>query len=563
MISAVGIRFDKGALLAPLVFLGGCLTAAGSLVASPSLWFAALTAVTVAIACDSERRATAVTPLAVASWLYAGWAIVNDLLNVAYTPAGILQPAFLVVGFTLGRTAGEAIRHRISRVLLSGTAIFAIWALWQSAIGEGRGHAYFETPNTLATLLNLTLAPALFMIAHGRGRGWISVFAIVASAGLVATLSRGGFISLAAGLLGTTLFFGVRPQRVGLAYLCAVLVCGTLIGASALSAPRWLAADGSSTPVQLSDVAATFGKSATSRVELYRLALSNLGDAPWLGTGYLAFQSLLESHRAEVPSYDAENITYFVHDDYLQTLMELGIPGALFLVALVLLPFWETKRARATGEERLHLFAALAGLATMAIHAFGDFPFYVPICLLVFGLLLGEVDSRVAPEAAKPIIWRRPATRLSAFALALLLAFLYVRPPLAELAAWYGDYSWREGKSERAAYGLELARRLQPRDWRYDWYAGQFWYAQALAGNVRAANLADGAFAAAVTRNPHEPRPLLARLATQMRFAASLEHPQPPAVLRSWADEALALAPLNPGVRRDYAAALEQLPPVR
>jgi hypothetical protein len=56
---------------------------------------------------------------------------------------------------------------------------------------------------------------------------------------------------------------------------------------------------------------------------------------------------------------------------------------------------------------------------------------------------------------------------------------------------------------------------------------------------------------------------LLARLATQIRFAALLDKPQPAATLRQWANRALALAPLNPAVRRDYTAALDQVSHLR
>ena len=553
----------KGALSAPFVFSALALAAIGSVIASPSLWFAALLFVGLGIACRPGAMVLRPSTIALAVVGYAVWLISNVLVNDAYTPAGLFHPMFVVSGFLLGRTVDRCARERTTTLLAGGAVFLALWALWQAASGEGRGHAHFETPNTLATLLNLALAPALFMIAYGGRRGWLTVVAIAITAGLVATLSRGGFIALGAGVLGTMLLYGGRPQRSGVAQLCAVLLCGSLIGALALSAPRGLTASPSPSAARLGDLGTTLGPSAASRVELYRLALSNLDEKPWLGTGYLGFKSLLDAHRAEVPSYDAENITYFVHDDYLQTLMELGVPGALLVVALVLLPFWEAKRASATGEERVALFAVVAGLATMAIHAFGDYPFYVPICLFVFGLLLGEVDSRVTPVGAKPIVWRGPAARLSAFAVSLLLAVLYGGPPLAELAAWYGDHNWREGKSERAAYGLELARRLQPRDWRYHWYAGQFWSDLAGNGNRRAARFADRAFAAAIAADPRQPQPLLARLATQVRFAALLAEPQPRATLRQWADRALALAPLNPSVRRDYASALQQLSALR
>lgn len=528
--------------------------------ASPSLWFVTFVAVGLAIACRPDRADILPSPLAMALAGYVAWALANGLLNSPYTAAGIFHPLFLVAGFLLTRSGGTRSRANIFAVLTVAAVVLAAWALWQVATGQGRAHAHFETPNTLAALFNLLLAPALFFMAYRRPDRWLALSSILLAAGLVTTLSRGAMISLAAGIAAALVLFRVRPQRAQALRVCAVLACGTLIGVVALSMPRWLH-EQSQAPAQVTDIATTFGGSATSRAELYRLALSHVVEHPLLGAGYLQFHSLVEAHRAELPSYGTENITYFVHNDYLQTLMELGVPGALGLLAIVVLPFWLAKKSGLPKDDRLPLFAALSGMAAMAIHGLGDFPFYVPACLFVFGALLGEVDVRLthARFAFSSNQW----LRLARVPVLAVLAIVLALPPLAELAAAYGDRRWQSGKAESAAFGLELARRLQPRDWRYHWYAGQFWYAQALAGNRRAADLADEAFAAAVARNRHEPRPLLARLATQMRFAASLGQPQPPAVLRSWADEALALAPLNPGVRRDYVAAVELLERIR
>ena len=551
----------KGALSAPFVFVALVLIGAGSVIASPSVWFAALGAAGLAIAARPDRAALAPSPLAVLLAAYATWALVNDFLGSPYTAAGVFHPLFLVAGFLLMRTGGDRSREQIFAVLSAGALVLAVWALWQALTGQGRAHAYFETPNTLATLLNLVLAPALFFIANGKAPRWLTGASILLVAGLVTTLSRGGLISLAAAVTGTLFLFGVRPQLSAARRVGAVAACGALIAACALSLPRWTGAP-SSTEVQLSDIATTLDGSAGSRVELYRLALSHLVQHPWLGAGYLEFHALVEAHRAELPSYGTENITYFVHNDYLQTLMELGLPGVLGLLAIVGLPFWLAAGSETARDDRMPLFAALSGIAAMAIHALGDFPFYVPACLFVFGVLLGEVDARLSRHAAHALPFSsllRPARAALLAVLGLTLAL----PPLAELAAAYGDRRWQSGNTESAAFGFELARRLQPRDWRYHWYAGQFWYAQASAGNPRAATLADRAFAAAVAANPHEPRPLLARLATQIRFTASLKQRQPAATLRRWADQALALAPLNPAVRSGYAAAVEKLSAAR
>lgn len=530
------------------------------MVASPSLWLGALALAVAAIVCDAHRRATSVTPIALAVWGYAAWAIANSFFSPVYTAAGLFQPLFLVAGFAVARSASVRERENVFAVFAAGAAALAVWGLWQSATGGGRAHAHFETPNTLATVLNLALAPLLFRMAHGDAGRHVVAAAIVMSAGLVATLSRGGFIALSGGLAAAMLVWAVRPQLAAVWRAVAALLAGAVIGGLALTLPQWLSGQPLPADAQPGSVATTLVNSVGSRGELYRLALSSVGEHPWLGSGYLGFQALFEAHRAEVPSYATQNITYFVHDDYLQTLVELGVPGLATLIAMVVLPFWWARRATGTGRDGASRYAPLAGVATMAIHALGDFPFYVPICLLMFGVLLGLVDGGLSSgTAAAGVRPRRLPARLAAIALGAIAAVVLVAPVLAEAAAAYGDRSWRANRAQSAAYGFELARRLAPRDWRYHWYAGQFWYAQAQAGNAAAAPLADQAFAAAVAANAREPRALLGRIATQMRFGRLLEHPQPAATLRAWADRALALAPLNPAVRRDHAAALARL----
>jgi hypothetical protein len=200
----------------------------------------------------------------------------------------------------------------------------------------------------------------------------------------------------------------------------------------------------------------------------------------------------------------------------------------------------------------------------MAIHALVDFPFYVPVCLLAFGGLLGVADRLLTTESQLKPRWSTQGARFAAIGMSALLIVLLIPPALAEAAAGYGNRKWRLGEAQSAAFGFELARRLQPRDWRYHWYAGQFWAAQAAAsGNPAAPRLADKALAAGFDANPREPRNLLARTAIHLRFAALLDHPADPSTLRGWADRARALAPLNPGVQREYDALLKQIREIR
>jgi hypothetical protein len=284
------------------------------------------------------------------------------------------------------------------------------------------------------------------------------------------------------------------------------------------------------------------------------------------GTGYLTFRYALERHRAELPSYGDENVTYFVHDDYLQLLQETGPLGLLALCSLALLPYGFARLAlvRLGPEQKIHAVAAVAGLATMSVHALVDYPFYVPACLLLFGALLGALD-RLLAEAGVGCLPALPALpRAARIALLLVAAFGLAQPVAAEGAAYWGRRQLGAGRTLAAAYWLQVASRLQPSDWRYHWYLGQFWQGQAFAGGgADAMRFALREFDAGLDANPLEVRDLLGRISTYRTLGTQLARPASAAELDAWSREALAMAPLMPQARRERARVLEQIGKVR
>jgi hypothetical protein len=130
-------------------------------------------------------------------------------------------------------------------------------------------------------------------------------------------------------------------------------------------------------------------------------------------------------------------------------------------------------------------------------------------------------------------------------------------PVAAEAAAAYAHHQWRSGQGESTAYWFEVARRLDPRDWRYHWYAGQFWFTQAAQfRKPEAARLADQAFLDGYTENPREVRNLLGRIATHRQLRELLAGPADKTTIVSWADRALEIAPQDSGVRAERALVL-------
>src|SRR5689334_5491213 len=308
---SVAMNAFKGALAAPLFFLGLVLTAAGSVTASPMLWLGALGAFAGASLLWRSEIELGMTPLPWAVCGFAAWIVANDFLNSPYTAAGIFHPALLAAGFLFVRTLDAKARGAVLRSALAGMAWLALWALLQAAWGQGRAHALFETPNTLATVLNLALAPLLFRIAYGDERRSLFGLAILLMAALATTLSRGGAIALAAGLLATSLLYFRRPSTAGVVRVCGVACSGVIVAGLAVYLPRWTAHTAAPSEGAAEMIASTLGPTVSSRAELYRLALGAAGEHPWLGTGYLGFKAFFDAGQLQVPSYAAGHFTYF------------------------------------------------------------------------------------------------------------------------------------------------------------------------------------------------------------------------------------------------------------
>ena len=547
----------KGSCSAPLFFVALALAVLGSRYGHASLW--ATSAAAMGLAGRTAVSGSAISPFSIAVWGYAAWAALHTLfISPAYTPAGLYHPLLLVLGFGFARRSSAAsVRHAAMAACALG-AILAGWGLVQvGPLGFGRARAIFETPATYAAVLNLLLVPALAAVAAGRRDAWLLGLAGLLAGAVFAGDSRGGYLAFAGGM-GALLILGRRGQlwgARGLAGALGVVAAGCVLALAWRSLP-WPSFEGAMADAPLS--AESRAASALSRLELLDLSWSAWRERPVAGTGYLTFRYALERDRVRVPSYGESNQTAFAHNDYLQTLQELGPIGLAGLLALVLTPAWLAYRRipRLPVERRAPAAAAAAGLATMACHALVDFPFYIPACLLLYGALCGVLERQlaVAPLTLAAPLSASPLLRAARTAAALIAGLVLLRPVAAETAAEWGMKKFAAGDGPAAARWLAAAQRIDPGDWRFHWYAGQFWEAQtAAAGKREAARLAAQAYAAGFAANPLEVANLLGMISVHRRYAGLLDAPAGAAALREWVGQAEALAPFNGAVRRERA----------
>jgi O-antigen ligase len=501
-------------------------------------------------------HATAPSRIAIAVYAFAAWVGLHTLfMSPAYSPAGLYHPLLLLLGFVAFRRFDESTERRVALAALAGGAIIALWGLVQAGpMGIGRARAFFETPSTYAAILNLLLVPLLALVLGGGRRLPLLATGALLAAAVFASTSRGGLVALAAGA-GVAIALAQRGgllRRRGVYAAVGVLAAGWILAAGL----RWV-------PVEEGEreappPAESRAGSSLMRLELYELSWLAWRERPLAGTGYLTFRYVFDRGHDRTPSFDVASETWFAHDDYLQTLQELGPLGLAGLLALTALPLLLAHRrvAAVPEDRRPGLVAAAAGLATMSCHALVDFPFYIPACLLLYGALLGMLDRRLGQPAAfgAQLITRSPWLRAARAGVVTLLALVLLRPLVAEAAAEWGLRRAVGGHPQSAAFWLESARRLEPADWRYHWYAGQFWDGMAAAAGSRdAARSANAAFAAGVEANPLDVSNLLGMIALHRRLGHLLERPADRATLGAWLSRAEMLAPWNSVVKRERA----------
>lgn len=553
----VGFSADKkGSYAAPLFFLSLAFACAGSRLGNVTPWALAAAAL-LGAGWTGVRASHATSWLSLAGFAFPLLVVLNTLfLSPAYTPAGLYHPLLIALAFAAFRRFDDLTERRAAIAALVLGATLAAWGLAQvGPLGEARAHAVFETPATFVAATNLLLVPVLALLLTGqRGASKLAVGVLLAAA-LFAAGSRGGLLGLAAGLAAAAAL-ALRAgllQRRSLLPVLGVLAAGWILAAGLRALP-W--GDLVESKVEAPPTAEARAASSRSRLELYDLSWNAWLERPLTGTGYLTFRYVLEQGRAKVPSYSESLETWFVHNDYLQALQELGPLGLVALLALVGLPAWLGYR-RIPGlpaERRAAALAAVSAMVAMAFHALVDFPFYIPVCLVLYGALLGSLDHRLGEAHASAAAPLKEATwfRAARTGLVVLAGIILLRPVVAEAAAEWGLSRSAAGHSQSAAFWLGAARRIEPADWRYHWYAGQFWDGQAVtSGRREAARFAAQAYAAGFEANRLEVRNLLGKISVHRRHGKLLEVPADALTRATWVAQAEALAPFNEAVRRE------------
>jgi O-antigen ligase len=119
---------------------------------------------------------------------------------------------------------------------------------------------------------------------------------------------------------------------------------------------------------------------------IYRITLNAISDYPMLGIGLGSFASIF-------PIYVPEALSYYydtAHNDYLQNMLELGIPATMaLLVALIWLVALCFRGLRIRRRDALYPALGLAASVLVGLHSMVDFSLQIPAVTITYVFLLG------------------------------------------------------------------------------------------------------------------------------------------------------------------------------
>lgn len=392
----------------------------------------------VVLAAHPVTRADLLAPPVLAGAALAAWAVVDGAIHDG--GAG-LRYALLVAGvlgmaYTCRCLPAQARPVVLGGLVTVGCAVAATgwlgvllrrdgWA-WQ-AQRLWRAAATLTYPNAAAAVLAMLALASLAQLAYQPGSMRYALAATGLLTGLGATLSRAGVLGFGVG--AAVLAIAVRPRRLlsaawGPAIGAVVAVAGLLpsmlaglpvrpvvavaalltgLGVGTLLPPavrsgsaRWPLALAGLTALTAA-VAVAFGRlpAALHAVTSARVTLDSPDRSAALRAAWRIFTGHpLTGGGPGLPQLSAGastggiGIFRYVHNEYLQVLAELGLPGLLLLLALLVAVGRALYQARSAAQPA-YWAAAVAACAALAVHAGLDFLWHLPAIPLLAAALVG------------------------------------------------------------------------------------------------------------------------------------------------------------------------------
>lgn len=326
-----------------------------------------------------------------APWLPISWAP-HKTLQSAYA---LLPPLAMLLTLLVLRAHSE--RSIATMIIVAALLSVALGALQIASLGP-RASVYiygysnpgavgfFANRNHMATLLlaAVPFSAALFAGAHPhlRNRTTAVGMAVLGAGGLllilVGLILNGSLAALAlAGpvvAFSTLLLpFGWRSRR----FVIPIAVLAFVVSVAVLST-SWIRSD---------IVASAETDSLYSRGQIWGLTFRAMLETFPLGTGLGTFTAVYALQ--ENPATVTVAWVNHAHNDYLELLLETGVPGLLLMIAFLAWYFAQAVRVWRSPFSSLFAKAATIAAAAILVHSIVDYPLRTAAIAAIFAACLG------------------------------------------------------------------------------------------------------------------------------------------------------------------------------
>ena len=331
--------------------------------------------------------------------------------------------SLIFVGAHMASRARRA--ERLSQLLFLAGVGFGLYGLGQWLFGlqellgreatgvHFRASGSFGNRNHYAAFMEMLLLCGLGWVGmrragfHARSGGsfarrieagggklfFLGLGVVFTSLGLIFSLSRSG---ITFGLLGCALLILMRPAPRSAD--AGIELSGSVARRQRSLAGVWamvLLVVGTAAWIGLDPVAHRFKvlpnewDAERDRVHVWSDAIGAVPDFALTGSGLSTFRYVFPRYR----SFGGSTFYSWAHNDYLQVLIELGVPGLLLVLWIMAAVWHRSKRVRVSLREDpalLHLHTGyVAAAIAVALHSFTDFGLHLMANAALFSVILG------------------------------------------------------------------------------------------------------------------------------------------------------------------------------
>lgn len=296
------------------------------------------------------------------------------------------RPGWLAAALIAGTAAG--ILLGILQVAAATGAKGSPWYLFPDS-SWGFATGFFANANHMAALLVISLPFLAALAAAARGgdkQAYSALLASTAAAGLVVAVgialnrSLAGYALALPALAGAALILlpPRSPMRRWVGVGAVLLLVGALFAVSSNALGKGAAI------------------SVDSRAEMFATTAQAARDFLPLGSGLGSFPEVY--HLYEDPAAVTNTYVSHAHNDYAEIVLELGLGGALLIVAF--LAWWALAAWNAWRSAGSQPYARAASVATaiLLVHSLVDFPLRTAAIGAAFAMGLALLADRRAPK---------------------------------------------------------------------------------------------------------------------------------------------------------------------